>query len=347
MDHQGIVRDSSIWSFPEAMEVHHRTDGLIRVGIVKQAFNDAITGELRYLVGVNNSGHEINTNCRMLRRFGGVYNYEDYISHGYNIQDNPDAIAGYNAKAGDVVLVGQFNGQGREGVILGGLTHPARTTAIQASDGPQYDAEFNGVHTNINADGEWTLTFKGQPTNLDQLDDTPSAQIPPPTYDTSVGGSYMKFDMAGGWTVNDAAQSDPQSIVIDKSAGTVTTKAGQISLIMNKGDQSVSLTCQSTTVNSANTYSLTTKDYSVSASSTAKVDSPKIAIGNGGTELLDQISQALMQIIEFLNTTDSTHMHLGNLGYPTGVPITAAQFVQLATSLQTIQSAIEGIKGSL
>jgi hypothetical protein len=347
MDNTGIVRDSSIWLNADGMAAFHRTDPMIRVGVVKAAFNDAVTGELRYLVGVNSNGREIDVNCIMLRRFGGVYNYEDFINHGYSYQDIPDAIAGYNAKAGDAVLVGQLNGQGRDGIILGGLNHAARTTTIQATDGPQYDAEFNGIHTNINADGEWTLTFKGQPTNLSQLDDAPSDPIPAPTYDLSVGSSYMKFDKQGGWTVSDAAQSELQSIYIDKAAGTITTTSGQISLTMDKNEQSVVLICETTTVNSSDSYSLTTQEYTVDASSFTKINSPQIAIGYGGTELLDQITQALGDIIEFLNSADSTHTHIGNLGYPTGAPINATAFTQLATSLQTIQSAILEIKGSL
>jgi hypothetical protein len=278
MDHSGIVRDSSIWAHPETKAAYNRVDGLVRVGIVKTAFNDADTGELRYLVGVQSNGREIDTNCRMLRRFGGVYNYEDYISHGYNISDSPDAIAGFNAKAGDAVLVGQLNGQGREGVIIGGLTHAARTTTIQATDGPQYDAEFNGVHTNINADGEWTLTFKGQPTNLSNLDDVPSGPIPSPVYDTSVGGSYMMFDMTGGWTVSDAAQSDPQSVVIDKVGGTITIAAGQVSLILDKNAQAIDASCQ---------------EFSLQATTSATINSPKIAFGGNGIELLDQITQLI------------------------------------------------------
>jgi hypothetical protein len=334
MDSKGIVRDSSIWSHPETKAAYNRIDCSIRVGIIKAAFNDTDTGELRYLVGVNSNGREIDTNCVMLRRFGGVYNYEDYIGHGYNINDTPDMITGYNAKAGDAVLVGQLNGQGREGIILGGLTHSARTTTIQASGGPQYDAEFNGVHTNINVDGEWTLTFKGQPTNLDELNNTPSARIPPPTYNISVGGSFMKFDVQGGWTVSDVAQSNPQSIVINKASGTITTTSGQISLIMDKGAQSVNLTCKDTTVDSSNSYTLSTSDYAVSASSTAKINSPKIAIGHGGTELLDQLSQLITALGAVIVIS------------PVG-PCTPLMATPQWAQVIEIQSKINEIKGSL
>jgi hypothetical protein len=334
MDQRGIVRDSSIWAHPETKAAYNRVDGLIRVGIVKTAFNDADTGELLYLVGVQSNGREIDTNCRMLRRFGGVYNYEDYIDRGYNINDSPDTVAGFNAKAGDAVLVGQFNGQGREGVILGGLTHAARTTTIQASDGPQYDAEFNGIHTNINSDGEWTLTFKGQPTNLGQLSSVPSGPIPAPQYDTSIGGSFMKFDAQGGWTVSDFAQSDPQSILIDKAGGTITIVAGQVSLVLDKNAQSASLTCKDTTVNSSNSYTMTTGDYAVTASSTAKINSPKIAIGYSGTELLDQITQLITALGQVTPIS------------PVG-PCTPLMATAQWAQVQKIQTMINQIKGSL
>jgi hypothetical protein len=286
MDNRGIVRDSSIWSHPETKAAYNRVDGLIRVGIVKGIFNDADTGELRYLVGVNSNGREIDTNCVMLRRFGGVYNYEDYIGHGYNYQDAPDSIAGYNAKAGDAVLVGQLNGQGREGVIIGGLTHAARTTTIQASAGPQYDAEFNGMHTSINTKGEWTLTFKGQPTNLAQLNDAPSQPIPAPIYDLSVGGSYMKFDMNGGWTVADAALSNPQSIVINKAAGTLTLTAGAVSIAMTKSSQEIDVTAQTLNINASNSLSENTGTYSLNATTSATITSPMFTINASSTAMI-------------------------------------------------------------
>ena len=249
---EGTVKDSSIWQDPDNLSVANRLDGLIRIGVVKSAFNDTATGELRYLVEIQSNAKKINMNCRMLRRFGGVYNYEDFIDRGYKTTDAPDPVSGFNAKAGDAVLVGQLNGQGREGVILGGLTHAARTTTIQASSGPQYDAEFNGVHTNINPSGEWTLTFKGQPTNLSALSNTPSGAIPAPTYDTTVGGSYMKFDVTGSWIVSDNA-SITQFIKIDKPGSLIHVVAG----------------------------------------ANVKIDAPKVAIGHGAIELLDQLIQLI------------------------------------------------------
>jgi len=329
-----IVKDSSIWTDPDTRSTLNKVDGLIRIGIVKNAYNDADTGELIYLVETQSNAKKINMSCRMMRRFGGVYNYEDYINRGYKTTDAPDPVNAFDAKAGDAVLVGQLNGQGREGVILGGLTHAARHTAIDATLGPQYQSEFNGIQTIINANGEWTLTFRGQPTNLAMLNNSPAAALPAATYDTAVGSTFMKFDMTGGWIINDNANSDPQLIHIDKAAGVITVNSGQISLTMTKSSQAVQLTCQSLTINSKNTITETTTDYSMTASATAKINSPKVAIGNGGIELLDQLTQ----LIDALGKVTTIS--------PVG-PCTPLNAVDDWPVVEQIKAKINQIKGTL
>ena len=329
-----IVKDSSIWVDPKQQAAVGRMDGIIRVGIIKSAYNDSDSGELRYLVEVQNHNTKINLNCRLIRRFGGVFNYEDYVYRGYKFNDKPDPVSSFDAKAGDAVLVGQLNGQGREGIIIGGLTHAAHTTAIKASDGPQYDAEFNGVHTSINKDGEWTLTFKGQPTNLNILSATPSGRLPAPTYNTSVGSSFMKFDKEGGWTLNDNAKSDPQFIHVDKKNGIITVTSGKISLKMTKSNESVLLVSKSLTVNAADKITETTKEYSMHATTSVKVNSPKVAIGTDGIELLDQLTQLIDALGKLIPIS------------PVG-PCTALSAISLWPKVEDIKSKINQIKGTL
>jgi len=290
-----IVKDSSIWVDPSTMRGDRGKDPFLRMGIVKSIFptEDNTQGDIRYLVALQDRNDIVNVTCRMMRRFGGVYNYEDVVYRGYNTNGTPDTVLNWNAKAGDDVIVAFFNGEGREGIILGGLTHAARSISLDSALGPQYESEFNGINTNINADGEWTLTFKGQPTNLSILNDTPNSQLPDPVYDTTVGSSFMKFDKTGGWTISDNATSDPQSVFIDKANGMITVTSGQISLVMAKGDQSVMLTCQDLTINSSNSITETTTNYTLTATSTAKLNSPQVAIGNNGIELLDQLSKLI------------------------------------------------------
>lgn len=234
-----IVKDSSIWQNPQDFSAVNKSDTSLRIGVVKKATNDEKTGELRYLVEIQNHNDKIELNCKMLRRFGGVYNYEDFILRGYKINDQPDAVSAFEAKAGDAVLVGQLNGEGREGIILGGINHAARRSVIKSTEGPQYKSEFNGVETSINKDGEYIVTFKGQPTNIAQLNNAPSAKIPAATYSASVGTSFFKFDKTGSYEVNDNATSDKQFLKIDKPGGTIQLVAGKISLKFTKASEAV------------------------------------------------------------------------------------------------------------
>lgn len=73
----------------------------------------------------------------------------------------------------------------------------------------------------------------------------------------------------------------------------------------------------------------------------------KIALGAQGIELLDQIVQFLDKLTTFIQSKDATHDHIGNLGYPTSPPETAADFVTAANDINAIKAKISQIKGSL
>lgn len=260
MDPFEIVRDSSIWRHETDQRAIIRKDPYLRLGIVKRVSRDTVTTEIRYLVGVQDMNDEIELNARMLRRFGGVFNYEDVVMQGYKISDLPDPTSDFQAKAGDTVLVAMMNGEGREAIIIGGVSHPGRASVLPIGNGPQYISEFNGVETSINDSGEYTLTFKGIPTNIALLNNVPSIKIPAPTYNTSVGSTYMKFDKTGGWEINDNSSSGPQNIHIDKAGQKIETNAGT---------------------------------WKVTAVTAASIKSPTVAFGKEGIELLDELSQLI------------------------------------------------------
>ena len=260
MDPFEIVRDSSIWRHETDQRAITRKDPYLRLGIVKRVSRDSVTSEIKYLVEVRDQNDGIELNASMLRRFGGVFNYEDVVMQGYKISDLPDPTNDFQAKAGDTVLVAFMNGESREAVIIGGISHPGRTSVLPVANGPQYLSEFNGVETSINNNGEYTLTFKGVPTNIALLSNTPSAKIPAPTYDTSVGSTYMKFDKTGGWEISDNASGGPQNIHIDKAGKKIETNAGT---------------------------------WSVNATTAASIKSPTVAFGKEGIELLDELSQLI------------------------------------------------------
>lgn len=208
------VLDSSIWGPNGSALNKHETR--LMMGIVLEALNDSNKG-LRYLVQIYYRSDRFTVPCRQMRSVGGVYNYEDSVLRGYDhkgANSNQGSIA---ALAGDLVLVGFIGGVGSEGIILGGLTHPARKSSLDAKKGPQYRSEFNGIETHINEVGEWTLTFKGQPTNLQKLKDAPNQVLPAPQYDKDITGSFMKWDKTGSFTLSDMGDGDKvQKLFIDK-----------------------------------------------------------------------------------------------------------------------------------
>jgi hypothetical protein len=286
------VKDSSIWYNRKSLGAINHLDGLLYVGIVRSVFNDKNTNELRYIVEVKRRSDTMLANCRMVRSLGGVYNYTDHVLHGYNYNAATQGQNGVVARAGDIVLVGQFAGQGREGVILGGLTHPARTNFLKASDGPQYRSEINGIETFINKDGEYTLTFKGQPTNLASLEDAPNKPVPAPQYDTKIGSSYLRFDKTGGFTISDNAQSDAQSFQIDKANGILALTSGKVSLKLTKQSEEVALVTKSFKVDASSSVAVRTKTFEMTADDHSKWTSPEITIdtssmivGDSGTNV--------------------------------------------------------------
>lgn len=274
------VKDSSIWFKPTSLSTINTLDTRLYVGIVREAFNDAKTKELRYMVEIHHKNDTILSNCRMLRRWGGAYNYEDYIMHGYNHNAASNNQNGVAAVPGDVVLVGQFAGQGREGVIIGALTHVARKSFLDIKKGPQYKSEFNGIETSINEDGEWTQTFKGQPTNKDKLDAAPSEPVPAPEYDKDVGTSFMKWDKTGSYTLSDEATDGDkiQKLFIDKKNGTIDIFSGKINLNFKKEGQKVSLKCKETLVTSDDKITYKTKNFEGEATDHVHIKTPKYVI---------------------------------------------------------------------
>jgi hypothetical protein len=292
------VRDSSIWVNAKTHQAQHAQDNRLLIGVVREVRNVKDTNELRYMVEVYSKNDTLIVPCRMMRKLSGVYNYEDIVQRGYNYHQANNNQSGTLALAGDMVLVGFIGGSGREGIILGGMTHPARTSFLDSTKGPQYRSEFNGIETSINEEGEWTLTFKGQPTNLNKLSDAPNQPIAKPTYNTDVGSSYMKWDKEGSFTLSDEA-ADPdkaqdrtfgvlQKLFIDKTNGTIDIFSGKINLNFKKSEEKVSLTNKITMFTSEDSISYTTKKFKGDASEEIRVHTPLYVVESDRIRLGDE-----------------------------------------------------------
>ena len=330
----GIIKDSSIWQNSKVYDAVNQKDPYLRIGIVKKVYREARTSDIKYLVEVQDRNDSIEVNARLLRRFGGIFNYEDVVDHGYKFDDKPDPTRAFDAKAGDSVLVAFLNGEAREAVILGGLIHPGRKSTLDITKGPQYQSEFNGIETRINENGEYTMTFKAIPTNIKKLDDTPKAALPAPTYDTKVGGSFFQFDKTGSIEMNDKDQGGIQNMRIDKPNGTITINSGKIKLTMTKKSEKVELKCKVLDIVSDDKISAKTKQTIIDSSQSVKIKTPKVAIGKEGIELLDQ----LFQLVDMLGKVTPIS--------PVG-PCTALVTTPQWSGVAGVQSKIKEITGSL
>lgn len=329
-----IVKDSSIWQNSKTFDAVNNKDPFLRIGIVKKVYREEKSTDIKYLVEIQDRNDSIEVNARLLRRFGGVYNYEDVVDHGYKFDDNPDPVRAFEAKAGDAVLVAFLNGEAREAVILGGLKHPARKTTLDITKGPQYASEFNGIETKINENGEYTLTFKAVPTNAKKLDDQPKSPIAAPTYDDKIGGSFFQLDKTGSIEINDKDKEGIQNLRIDKPKGTITINSGKIKLTLTKKDEKVELKCKVLDIVSDDKINGKTKEFKLEASTSVKINSPKVAIGKEGVELLDQ----LFQLVEKLGQVTPIS--------PVG-PCTSLVSTPQWPQVTAVQNKIKEITGSL
>lgn len=270
------VRDSSIWYDSDTLDMIEGQDYKLCFGVVLEAINNKDNNELRYLVEVYYKTDKTIVECRMLRQYGGVYNYEDFVMRGYQFDTPNGSRDGILTIPGDVVLVGKIGGSAMEGVILGSMTHPARKSFLDSTKGPQYRSEFNGIETFINDKGEWTLTFKGQPTNLSKLNDAPNGVVAEPKYDKDVGTSFMKWDKTGSFTLSDEATDGDkvQKLFVDKKNGTIDIFSGKINLKFKKDGQKVSLTNKDTLITSEDKIVYKTKKFNGEATTEIRVKTP-------------------------------------------------------------------------
>lgn len=345
-----IVNDSSIHKSHVTHSLVMNKDCAVRIGVIRDEIYLKATKETKYIVEVWDGGRVVPVSCIRTNRFGGVYNFEEYTHRGFNVSESPSSNSVIALKAGDHVIIAYMNGDAREGVILGDISHSGRSEKLKAGEGPAYLSEFNGVEKSINIAGEYTTTFKGQPTNLkDLLNPASNEAIKDPTYDTAIGGTYTKFDSKGSWIVSDNS-SKIQSIYVDKPNGKITITSGATSLIIDKGTESYIVTNKKTMFNSTDEWSLTTKKTTIGSSDSYSLKSAKISTEGkwdqkGNMTITGDTAQTgKVDITGDMSTTGITSlaggqfpliydiiliMGIGNMGIPV---------ISFATTLKTTQT---------
>ena len=284
------VKDSSIWKNSNSYAAYYSQNNRILMGTVREEIYEQLTGQIKYIVEAQDQGALVPVACINGVRFGGIYNYEEYTR---KISPKDGKVSSYTTglMPGDQVVVACINGDTREGVIICSIKHYGRKPVIDfdkdnttgqflnrkaSVDATKYASEFNGVETLINANGEYRVTFKGQPTNLSKLDNLNDKELERPKYDTDIGSSYYEFDKTGSYTVTDNSKQEPQYIKIDKAGGKLIIVSGKTSLVINKKDQSYAIKNKIMITNSENEWNLNTKKTSIKSTDLTSIESKDI-----------------------------------------------------------------------
>jgi hypothetical protein len=269
-----IIKDSS---FHKSTNSFIGKSYSIRIGMVKEHVYFTTEERTRYIVEVWKDNKSYPMTCIRTSRFGGLYNYEECNLRGFTAGNSSSGVGNFAVVPGDMVIVAAADGNSKEGVILGCINHFGRDEILPATGEVAFINEFNGIQTIINKFGEYRRTFKGQPTNLAELNKVPDGTpYSLPEYDNDVGFSYYEFDKTGSYTINDNTSSNPQYIKVDKPNGKIHIVSGKTSLDIDKTTQSYAITNKATTFNTSDAWNLNTKITTIASSDSINAKSGKI-----------------------------------------------------------------------
>jgi hypothetical protein len=252
---------------------------------------------IQYNVEVIVGNRNLPISCVMMNKWGGIFNYEEFTPQpwGNDLRSSvlpPAANSNFKVKSGDVVLVAYLEGSSRQGVILGGLTHPARKSTLDTKK-IEYKSEFNGLYTHIRDDGSYKIEFKGKPINSDILKLPPTGtDMPAPIYDPLKSGSFYGFTNDGSYLFSDG--TNYQKLVKSKTSPLLSSKIGssifQVSGAIGK--EAVGIKTTNLTMSSTKTDITGTLECNVKALKTS-IKGTQVAIGNDQFELFDSLYKIL------------------------------------------------------
>jgi len=271
----------------------------LQIAIIREMKVD-VSGRTKYVVEVHGAGRAFGMECVQLAKFSGIHNFEEFNLRPWLKSPAAAVAAGvkgagdYSFRSGDVVLVAELGGTSREGVIIGGISHPGREPKIQ-EEGIAYMSCFQGLETSITEDGCYKVTYNGAPINSALLEAPPTgASLPEPSYNPTTAGSYFLFDDKGSYTI---ADDNGQIIKMKKQTGNIVIVSGDRRIELGDADSSG---LNQEGLNLFSDYIYMTADvemniyvdlnYNLTAD-TISIGATQIAIGNSDWELFDQIEQ--------------------------------------------------------
>jgi phage baseplate assembly protein gpV len=155
--------------------------------------------------------------CRVASLFGGIADFEtwtprvavkDPMAH-----DATQKQAGQKLETGSQVLVLCLTGSSQQGIIVGGLPH-TEGDVQDKTEGHHWTRRFNGVTMNIDAAGQFTLSFQGATGAAGGLLDSA---------DPEASGSQMTFVKDG--SIKLETKDGQQSIHLDHANNKIAVRA--------------------------------------------------------------------------------------------------------------------------
>lgn len=341
------VKDSSIYYHPKDQILNHRSDGTVCVGIVR-GYDIETSGTIYYKVEIFKDGVHSIVSCLLLNKFGGPHNYEEYTLRPYHkdntaVPESDVSTLSYKFKAGDVVVVAGLNGDWREAVILGCLSHPSRESNLELGT-TLFRSSFNGLDTVIGDDGTYKILWNGKPVNDSVLDTPPEVTIgtppPAPEYDPTTTGTFFGIDINGSFTISDGKEEMPQLIKIKKQTGNISIVSGTNRIEIGASDvsgkpDSIALKAGNIAAGAETVDIGATDALKISATSAVSVKGETVSIGNDTIELID----GLVQLIDAIGSLVISSP-VGPCGPVMGAP-QWSQIDKLKQDLSTLMGSLE------
>ena len=338
------VINSDLTVHPWLTKAKTSTDASIRLGIIRAVDVDS-QGRTKYVVQMSKNGKDIGVSCVQMTRFGGVHNFEEYNMRPWVGPSTDPASVGdkaaseYDLRSGDVVVLAYLGGNGREGIILGGVSHHARPEKLQEEEGINYLSCFQGLITSITDDGCYKVTHQGKPTNTSVLEDPPSGDvIAVAEYDEEVAGSYFLFDEKGSFTITDNVK---QIIKLKKETGSIVLVSDGRRFEIGAADgfginkEGLNMLSDDIHMTATNEMNVTATTAFNVTSEAVSINGAKIAIGNSDWELIDQLEK-LIELLSAVTLVDST----GGMCLP--LKTAAAGWTEVEEWVSTMCSGIKG-----
>lgn len=320
------------------------TNNISKLNMTQNSNNPQVLYEAVILGGFKEG--QIISNIRMANLLGGKYNYEERILRKTSKKLLQDRLKTHD---GDIVYITFNQGDPTAPIIIGCAKSFLNKTDSGATeeDGPRMVSQYNGIHENINKDGEFLLTRKGG-----QYNETKGYFIPVDS-DENEEEDAEAFQAKFHLLSNKMLWEDPQSsILFEKDEKKYTLSVGKdddgaaiytevIDSVLEKTTVTFTSGLVITTDGAGDKVEIVTSggatlkvdgdgdiiEVEDSAGGKLKISGGKVGLGGTAAETIDIISQTL----ELLATD------LGNLGYPLA---NAAAYAALKILIDSIKGGI-------